>query len=219
MRLSRGVLYEHAKRPEWGHGLFVANADAGKIKLMFTSGGVRTLLDASHLREVGKPPKRAQPKRDPARVRRPSFAAWTEAEDAKIRDLAHAGASDRELAEALPGRTRTACRQRRLRLGVVQPSAWTPERIGEAVRMREAGLTCPEIGAKLGRTPDAIRHLFAKIPEIKSTRRRYRAWTVDEDATIEATRHLSPALAAEALPGRSPDAVCWRRCHLKARPS
>jgi hypothetical protein len=44
---------------------------------------------------------------------------WSPAEDAALKAMIHAGRSDYAVAEAL-GRSRTACRQRRIKLGWVQ---------------------------------------------------------------------------------------------------
>jgi hypothetical protein len=219
MSLARGVLYEHALRPEWGHGLLLARVDH-KLRIAFTDGTTRTLLPSEHLREVAAPPK---PKREP-KVRRvsraggrPPLSPWTDADDLELVAGVTAGLCDAELAAKL-FRTRRAVAKRRQRLGVeaVRPAratpVWPPELVWLAIEAAQRGATLEEIAVLVDRPITVTRDRMRKAGITFASER---CWTASEDQRLHNSPHATHAELAEAL-GRSHGAVRWRRAQIGA---
>lgn len=193
--IVKGLLYEHTQRPAWGFAMLIDTV-AGKPRLRFTDGEVRTLIDAQHLRQVGEdqrePAGVSEPerrtRRDPPGQRKKSTSSpkprelgdeWTEVEDAKLRKL-YKSMTDAQLVEHFDGRTRAGIRKRRYRLKLDRAPAWTAAQVARVMHSAEPDAA---IAKDLGRTLQSIRscrvrHKAARKPKPTD-------WTADDVARFE----------------------------------
>ena len=104
--------------------------------------------------------------------------AWTEREDAILRESVKLASTWSEVAENLPGRTEAACSARAKRYGLrirnKPPRAWTSaEDAFLSEHWKACDMETPEIARALGRTEHAIRTRASKLGVAGSGRREW----------------------------------------------
>lgn len=160
--LTRGVVYRHARRPEWGVAMLIGQAE-GKATLVFADGERRTFAAslAAKVLVISEDdhPAEPAPASKPRRKRSGSWRgpAWTPEDDAELLELSsRLEVTDVQIAEKL-GRTLEAIRVRRGRIGGPRPvrNAWTPADVEALIQARAEGLTIQAAADRIGRTKSA----------------------------------------------------------------
>lgn len=225
-RITRGVLYSHPRRPEWGVGL-VTGLGEGRATLAWSDGAARTILDpASRLvradpRKVGaertreaKPAKAKPRKAKKAKPRAPktSRRRGGAERDARIRELYETGQSDDQIGRELAVSAKTVARTR-MRLGL-QRCQWrlSGEVVEQILDMRRQGVSAKKIAAALGRSECGVVGVITRHGLPTRGPHWRRPWTDDDDAAL--VRLCAEGLTDEQIGrqiGRTRPAVARRR--------
>lgn len=188
MKWQKGVLYEHANRPEWGHAMLLEER-AASVRLLFTDAGEKLLAKTSPLRLAT-----TEPKAQPARVVR-TGKPGPKPRAKKPNTCPNCGGerpAERWACDACRERKAEQKRARRKAagpcargLGYLKGPAWTPEENQLLEELVEANpkMGDRQLAEQLGRSVAGVR---ARRLREGLRKRDITAWTDSDTAQLKA---------------------------------